>query len=482
MVIKCPECNTRFNLSADRIRPEGSRVRCAKCRHIFLVWSVNSDESATAFPSFPPNTAIADSATDDLWWESLDAVGPMPADKPLAGSPSGKKPESTAVAGRAGLSEADLGLTDLNGKTSGKAPVAGGKPPGNDEGVDEFGFEDEIVIESPFAESSSGPLTAAEFFPEAEPPESPATGLPDFSFEKNGLETFSFDMGPADSAKAFPPEEKDFFAPDAGETKKNSFFDDSFEAPTFDDLPEQLAGSQEGLDFKMSFGASHKNIVPAASEGADDIVIGRMGKARSATRRPASFGPDSAAESYPLRHRRGPVARVLRFCVVLLLVLGAIVGYLFWKNDTTDITQIVNLVLGRPAAVPASRIQLPTAKSYFVMNTEAGRLFVIHGEAVNGYQDARSAITVNGILHDEQGRVLLRQTVFCGNSMDLATLKTAPFARLEENMNNQFGDTLSNLNVAPGKAIPYMIVFRNLPPKVTGFTVEVADSRPGVPQ
>ena len=46
-------------------------------------------------------------------------------------------------------------------------------------------------------------------------------------------------------------------------------------------------------------------------------------------------------------------------------------------------------------------------------------------------------------------------------------------------MNNQFGDSLSNMNVAAGASIPFTIVFRNLPDGIANINVEVVESKPG---
>jgi hypothetical protein len=73
----------------------------------------------------------------------------------------------------------------------------------------------------------------------------------------------------------------------------------------------------------------------------------------------------------------------------------------------------------------------------------------------------------------------LQQTVFCGNKFDDTALKTMSFAAIEEAMNNQFGDSLSNMNVAAGASIPFTIVFRNLPEGLANINVEVVDSNPG---
>ena len=116
---------------------------------------------------------------------------------------------------------------------------------------------------------------------------------------------------------------------------------------------------------------------------------------------------------------------------------------------------------------------------YFVTNKDAGQLFVIQGQAINEFPEIRSAMTVKGALFDKAGKLLLQQTVFCGNRLDDTALQELPYAKISEAMNNQFGDTLSNLNVAPGKAIPFTIVFRNFPPELAEFTVESVDSRHG---
>ncbi|MFK5927566.1 MAG: DUF3426 domain-containing protein [Desulfuromusa sp.] len=36
MIIVCPECSTKFNIDSDRIPDGGAKVRCARCKHVFL--------------------------------------------------------------------------------------------------------------------------------------------------------------------------------------------------------------------------------------------------------------------------------------------------------------------------------------------------------------------------------------------------------------------------------------------------------------
>lgn len=35
MIITCPRCGTKFRLSEDKIKPEGTRFRCSRCGHEF---------------------------------------------------------------------------------------------------------------------------------------------------------------------------------------------------------------------------------------------------------------------------------------------------------------------------------------------------------------------------------------------------------------------------------------------------------------
>ena len=37
MIIVCPECSTTFNVDSDRIPDSGAKVRCARCKYVFLV-------------------------------------------------------------------------------------------------------------------------------------------------------------------------------------------------------------------------------------------------------------------------------------------------------------------------------------------------------------------------------------------------------------------------------------------------------------
>ncbi len=534
MVIQCPECTTRFKLSDDKIKPEGVKVRCAKCRHIFTVTPEAAPET-TLPPVEPTAEETAASAFEtELPVEKVDADTPSPVTDDLWGSDFGEsdldaslgdqepaavaEDTSTTAASDWGDSfdESDLGLssvddipaetaspdTDLqlddNGREepaadtvqaafeeeSGEIDLGLEESPEEELTSEAFGFEEETlgagsVDEFAFDEepSTGEALSADEFSFEEEPSAEAGEDLSGLSFEESATDEFSFESDSDDTADAFSFDEDDLFA---SESETAAEEDDTSEI-SFDE-PQKEAAEGGDFDFNgISFGENGRDDTTAV-ESREVIAPAERPKPIEMPE-PTPLPPVEPAVSLPplpKQKRKSPMSSVLRIFLILLLILGAAAGYLLWQGGTTDVSQLINQLTGKqePTA-PAAQIRLPLPNSFFIMNQEAGQLFVVQGEAVNGYPENRSAIAVKGMLHDDKGNMLMQQTVFCGNPLDHEELQTATVAHLEETMNNQFGNVLSNLNVDPGKSIPYMIVFRNLPENVTEFTVEVADSKPG---
>ncbi len=38
MIIKCDKCQTSFKLPDEKIKPEGIKVRCSKCKNVFTIF------------------------------------------------------------------------------------------------------------------------------------------------------------------------------------------------------------------------------------------------------------------------------------------------------------------------------------------------------------------------------------------------------------------------------------------------------------
>ncbi|HKK33105.1 MAG TPA: DUF3426 domain-containing protein [Desulfomicrobiaceae bacterium] len=51
MVIQCPECGTKYKVPDDKARPEGTPVRCTKCKHVFKIFpEIPAEKSAAPAP------------------------------------------------------------------------------------------------------------------------------------------------------------------------------------------------------------------------------------------------------------------------------------------------------------------------------------------------------------------------------------------------------------------------------------------------
>jgi hypothetical protein len=149
--------------------------------------------------------------------------------------------------------------------------------------------------------------------------------------------------------------------------------------------------------------------------------------------------------------------------VVVLGVMG-LIGYFMTGGDKEKTVQETGRILVR---------QVDAA---FVKNKVAGDLLVISGEVVNEYNKPRAAIQVKGMVYGADGKVVVSKNVFCGNPLTPQQLATMPLDKLEAAMANQFGDSLSNMDVAPGKAVPFVIVMAKPDKTAKDYGVEPAGS------
>ncbi len=84
MVIQCPECNTRYNISEDRLGPAGKKMRCARCKAVFFATPIEEDApelSSDASETFAPEEPAAEAPLEssfDLPEDSTPAVDDDP--------------------------------------------------------------------------------------------------------------------------------------------------------------------------------------------------------------------------------------------------------------------------------------------------------------------------------------------------------------------------------------------------------------------
>ena len=347
---------------------------------------------------------------------------------------------------------------------------------------------------------------------EEEPQEQDASA--EFSFGDEGDDTFSFDGAeeaspPATSEAYSAPGEFSFDDESPSGDDSSSEWDDkssgddpsfNFDEPSFDTDDAQAASAvpsseEGGLQFgEIDFSNDSDDGEAPGFQSGDDFSKASM----ELKDEPEPFSPSQQSSPPPSRShdddeqlptppppKKSSLSRILVLLILLLVILGGAAGFLFIQEGSLNLKMVTEYLpflqeyIGEaPASSPGDRIGINIEGSSYV-NGQAGQMLVIQGAAVNNHPTTRSAITVKGVLLNDKGQPLLQQTVFCGNKLKDAALQSMPFAAIEEAMNNQFGDGLSNMNVAAGTAIPFTIVFRNLPAGVANINVEVVDSKPG---
>jgi len=310
----------------------------------------------------------------------------------------------------------------------------------------------------------------------------------------------SSDDGEAEES-SFRFEDEDPFREDAGsewgdDTSSGETFD--FNEPEFEtDGPEAWGApdkdEEEGLQFGEITFSDDDDAREAPALQSDDAPVGastglqeepELFVQREQVSLPSDDDEDEPQLPPPPR-KKSSLSRILTLLVLLLVVLAGAAGFLFMQEGALNLKTVSESLpflkdyIGEADdAAAGDRIGINIRGSSYVTG-QAGQMLVIQGEAVNNHQSSRSSITIKALLLDAQGKTLRQQTVFCGNALTETALAELPFSEIEEAMNNEFGDSLSNMNVAAGGSIPFTIVFRNLPDGIANINVEVVDSKPG---
>jgi len=112
----------------------------------------------------------------------------------------------------------------------------------------------------------------------------------------------------------------------------------------------------------------------------------------------------------------------------------------------------------------------------FIDHPGAGRLCVVRGQVRNNYDHPRSAIRVTAKLYTKDKTLAKTATVFAGNVLSSQELSAQDMAAIAARLKNKEGVNNTNVGVKPGRTVPFMAVFDNLPNNLDEYSVEVAGS------
>ena len=179
--------------------------------------------------------------------------------------------------------------------------------------------------------------------------------------------------------------------------------------------------------------------------------------------------PTAQEEPQPLsaapHSKRNPLFTIL----IILISLAVVSAFVFFGYSMYSEVNVKSVS-------DTGRITVRSVDASFVKNAAIGDLLVISGEAVNNFNKPRAAIQIKGMVYDGNGNVLISRSAYCGNPLTKEQLATMPLDKIESSMANQFGDSLTNMGVEPGKAIPFVVVIPQPPAEAKDYGVEPVGS------
>ncbi|MCF8111431.1 MAG: zinc-ribbon domain-containing protein [Desulfobacteraceae bacterium] len=206
-------------------------------------------------------------------------------------------------------------------------------------------------------------------------------------------------------------------------------------------------------------------------ESADTIEYGSGDTAGPAEEELFAKQPYRAAAPLPAEGR-GRARKILTvFAALIVLVLAAGGAYLYLTGQQLP-------GLGQPPAPDPGNMRIAVSSPNYriVENEQAGRLLVVSGTVTNRYDHPRSHILLRANLFDGAGNRVGRAAAYCGNIFEESELKTLDTESINNRLTRRQGEGGANTGVGPGRSVPYMIVFSDLPGEMESLTVEALSS------
>ncbi|MBI4746735.1 MAG: zinc-ribbon domain-containing protein [Deltaproteobacteria bacterium] len=387
MIIQCPKCLTKFKMDDSKVKDEGTKVRCAKCKEVFVV---TKEETSPVPPPVLPEIPVEKGEFDF-------SFGPPPEEE--------KEETSFQTGGGFGEETAKEPPTDFS---------FGEMPEETTKGVEE------------------------------------KEAAPDFGGMSFGEVSFSGPEETGTEAAASP-----------------SAFEFKGEEAAFGNIEFKEEGPSFEAPHEEAFKAPAETVVlapPVKTEEVSDKVLPKSGVAFQENLERGGFGENEFQDEFPVGSEKETKRSFLRTLSIfaLICVVASVPLWYLWTNYK---------------GAESGQINLAELNGYFTQNAEAGNIFVITGMAVNNTNKARSFFQVRGILFSKKGEKLIQKEVFCGNVFSSKELTTLPRAKIEVDLINKVGSKLSNINLAPGKSVPFTIIFFDLPQDTAEFSVEVVGSQ-----
>jgi predicted Zn finger-like uncharacterized protein len=512
MVITCEKCSIRFNLDESLIKKEGSKVRCSQCKHVFMAYptvpSIKPLERGDDIDeAMEPDEDLGLDETEELEEFRLDddfdeELEPGELDLnfdlgddlqlELEEEPAGTEPDKDLERDE----ELEQGELDLEFDLGDDLELDLGEQPAGTEPDEDLELDKEPEM---------GELDLGEEFESGEPELDNDLELYDeLEFELEDGE--DYDISPLEAPDGedakeddsefnleldvdldlnldMDPHEPAGIAPTADTDEP----DEELDLAEFDEMLEEQEELEEQVDLlEMD--------VPEENEMEPEEAIELETSEETPEPEPPAGDQEPAKEiaiepAPPLDYGieedfKKPVTIGKPVLILLLLAILALGGYSACIMYGIEIPYLSTIKIPflsdylNPQPTPPVPVRLaPEKKSVngrFVTNTSAGTLFVITGRVVNTSEVPCSHIEIKGTLITTEKVKAKEKTVYCGNLIPEEQLKSLEMTAIDTQFAKLTGNNQSNVNIKPGRSVPFMIVFSDLPDNLENFTVNVA--------
>ena len=489
MIIQCDHCGARFKIDDAKLVNGPVKVRCAKCKEIFVVQpGAPAAESRTIPLPTPVSPAAERAAAGEFSFNTPPRPKDSVAQDTAAPSSYFEKPAGTDAA----VSEPADSSNEFDWKD-------GPEPDSNDSRADSdfnlSAFDASLAAPHVASGSDSKLVEDNDFdFGDVDFSTKSETSLVSASAD---ADDFSMDFGELSfsgqsTAKGSSPDtfsgssaedvtaSSDFSSLSAKAAAKDDFslsFDSDAEQPsssaaTHKDTP----GSTKFNEF--SIGPKAEQVEPETTAAGSDLQSHpkEFAALDFSEGEPEDELPPSSLTSRKKSGSLFPLVVIIGAIFLIVALAGSGVYFFGGSKAFSKIGLGFLVDWSGDKTTEEGNIALKGVTASYIVNSTAGELFVVRGEAVNNFSKPRASIQIKVSILGAGGVNLVTKSAYCGNSLSNEQLATLPLEKIEEVLNNQFGDSLANLGLKPGGTIPFVVVVSPLPKDSTDFSVVVGGS------
>lgn len=478
MIIQCDKCLTKFKLDDSKLKPQGVKVKCKKCANIFTVYperhqeepkAAFQEESLKLTPQGEGKDISFELPSFEMTFEEKDFTTKKQEEETSQSQPREEfswdqfhidfeEKKEEVLPREAETSQKDIvdfSLENVSTESVESVIPKEDEIPQKEEDKEEISFNfdfDEFVKEAERVEEGKeegSPKSLEEFFfEETVTEEKPKEE--EFGFEivekKEGEESFS---------QTYSKEE-------VGEdvTRSTTLFEDSQIVQTEEQV--ELETTREQLDTEVTFEEKKESvsiedgfkfIEGEEKEGEKDFVF--KSSEEDKVKKDEEVVPPLEFE--PVQSER-PWLTYLVALLLIVVLSGSGIGFLWWQK-----TKVLE---------SEGNFGISGVKTEFLESRTLDKVFIVKGNIINGYKVPKSFLRVKATIISKDNKVLATKVVYAGNVFSQAEIKELSYSEIAKGLSNKMGKSMMNVDVQPGKSLPFMVVFEQLPPEAATLEVE----------